>query len=82
MILVDVKVPSIDKVYDFKLNENLPVRAIIEEMAGIIGQKEQSKIVGDIEKLSICDDKRKRILQSEDTLLSAGVETGDTLILV
>lgn len=82
MILVDIVVPSVDKKYDFRLNENQPVSAVIEEIAMMIGQKEQSPIVGDRADLRLCDKKSGRILSNEDTLSSAGVGTGGTLILV
>ncbi|CBK75874.1 hypothetical protein CIY_34180 [Butyrivibrio fibrisolvens 16/4] len=41
MILVDINVPSIDKYYDFLLNENTPIASIIDEITEMIGQKEK-----------------------------------------
>ena len=42
MILTDVYVPSVDKIYDFQLNEKVPVSTVIEEITEMISQKEHS----------------------------------------
>lgn len=82
MILVDVIVPCLDKKYDFWLNENIEIRLVIEELAEVIGQSEKSPLSGAIEELQLCDMKRRRVLIKQDTLVSAGIKTGDTLTLL
>ena len=41
MIIVNVFIPLMDKEYEFKLNEDIPVCWIIEEITSLICQKEQ-----------------------------------------
>lgn len=82
MILVDVYVPSVDKVYDFQLNENTPVNMIIEEICEMVSQKEHTVLNGKIEDMLLCEKGSERILLKEDTLYSSGVRTGKSLILV
>ena len=82
MILVDIYVPSVDKIYDFQLDEDAYIYAIIEEVGELIGQKEHSQIVGNIENLMLCSTKDKRILSKDSTLSECGIQTGNSLILV
>ena len=82
MILVDIFVPSVDKVYDFKLNESIPISTVIEEIVEMVGQKEKSEINGDIGKLELCNDKTQEILNKTITLQNCGIQTGDSLILI
>ena len=82
MILVDVYVPSVDNVYDFQLDEDSPIYLIVEEIGELIGQKEHSNIVGNIENLLLCSYKDKRILPKDSTLALCGIQTGNSLILV
>lgn len=82
MILVDIYVPSVDKTYDFQLNEGIDIRTVVEEISEMIGQKEHSKIVGSTGDLFLCHYKTKRILDKGESLREAGVVTGDKLLLV
>lgn len=82
MIIVDVFVPSVDKIYDFSLNENVTVRAVIDEVGEMIGQKERCKIVGDVTRLQLYDRKTQILLDKNKTLRQCGVTTGGSLIFV
>ncbi len=82
MILVDIYVPSVDKVYDFQLNENTPINMLIEEISEMINQKEHTTLKGSIDDMLLCDKSSERILLKEDTLFSSGITTGKSLILV
>lgn len=82
MVLVDVFVPSVDKTYDFQLNENIAISVVIEEIAEMVGQKEKSQIVGSLSKMELCSSKDRVALHKEQTLPQSGVVTGDSLILV
>lgn len=82
MILVDIYVPSLDRNYDFQLNENAGVGTIIEEIGEMVGQKERSRIVGDVAKLALCDKRKKSVLDKERTLAECGIFTGSSLILI
>lgn len=82
MILVDIFVPSVDKTYDFQLNEQTPIDMLIEEISEMIGQKEHSEVDGDVGKLILCDRESQRILEKNRTLSECGIITGKSLILI
>lgn len=82
MILVDIKVPSVDNSYDFQLDENSAIYNIIGEVSELISQKEHCNIVGNTDELMLCCLKDNRILSINSTLKESGVQTGDSLILV
>lgn len=82
MVLVDVFVPSVDRTYDFRLNESIPVSAVIDEIAEMVGQKEQTKVVGKTNELQLYEKQTKRLLAKNKTLDECGVIQGNTLILV
>lgn len=82
MILVDIFVPSVDKTYDFQLNEMVPVNILIEEVSEIIGQKERCSIIGDIQDLKLCDRKKQCVLPDNSTLYDCGIINGSKLILI
>lgn len=82
MIFVDVYVPSLDKEYDFNLDEHATVGVLIEEIAEMISQKEQCKIMGNTEDLMLCLQDVGGILLNHQTLEEGGVHTGSRIILV
>ena len=82
MILVDVYVPAVGNTYDFQLEENEKISTIIEEVAELIGQKEHSQIVGNMNEFMLCSRERNTILAKSLTLSDQGICTGSSLILV
>lgn len=82
MILVDVFVPSVNKVYDFQLSETAPIYTVIEEISEMIGQKERAAIVGDPKELLLCDRKTHRVLEKNKTLSECNIITGHSLIFI
>lgn len=82
MILVDVRVPSIGREYQFKLEETMTVDALIVEMADVICRKEHLLPKGDVEQLYLCDGKRGTILNRSLSLAEQGVRNADWLIFV
>lgn len=82
MILVDIFVPSLDKTYDFQLNENIKIKLIVEEIVEMIGQHEHSTIVGSVDELELCSKTNGFVLDKNKSLLGSKVNTGDSLILI
>lgn len=82
MILVDVFVPSIDKTYDFQLNETIVISTVLEELGEMIEQKEHLELIGNIEDLQLCDRQRMMLLPKNRTLAESEIVTGCSLILV
>ena len=81
MIFVDVYVPSLDKEYDFHLDETVTVDTLIREMAEIISQKEQCEIIGNKKDFMLCLQEKEKILPFHMTLQECGVHTGSRIIL-
>lgn len=82
MILVDIYVPSVDQIYNFSLSENIGISAIINEVVGMICQKEQTELNGIQGNLNLYSIKDKRILPKDNTLLECNIMTGNSLMLV
>lgn len=82
MILVDVTVPSVEKTYDFNLDENAQIALVIEEIAGMICQKEHCEIIGNKEELLLCRYEEQVVLDRASTLRESGLENGGRLLLV
>lgn len=82
MILVDIYVPAVGNVYDFQLDEDEKIGAIVEEIGELIGQKEHCQIVGDMGELMLCSKGDKQILSKNMTLAASGIQNGSSLILL
>lgn len=82
MILVDIFVPSVNKKYDFYLDEYTPIYTIVEEVSEMIAQKEHCEINGNIKKLFLCDMKKKLVFSSSETLYKYNVVSGSQLLFV
>lgn len=82
MIIVDIYVPSVDKTYDFKLDENQHICVLLDEIIEMIRQKEQSYTLGQGKDAILAEKHSRRILDINNTLKNAGIHTGDMLILV
>jgi hypothetical protein len=81
MILVDIYVPILDKSFDFNLNEDAPVSAIIDEVSEMISQKERWPNPKNSQSLTLSFPERNCILAPEKNLRQAGVDTGSRLVL-
>ncbi len=82
MIIVEIKVPALDKTYDFQLEENVPLGELRKEIGEIICRKEQLSLKGDVNDLLIWDANGKRQLLLEKTAYENGLRTGDCILLV
>ena len=82
MIIVDVNVFILDKLYDFELNEEAKVREVIEEIVHLVEQKEKTAFTGDISDMVLVDNFRRDILNPDYTLAQQGIDSGWNLSLV
>lgn len=82
MILVDIYVPAVNQTYDFSLDENARISLLLEEISGMICQKEQCQLRGSVKELLLVSQSKKKILNSEKTLSYYRVNQGDRLMLV
>ena len=82
MIMVDVVVPSVDKTYNFALNENVSVDTVVEEISEMIEQKEKITLVGNVSEFGLYDSDQKIALPKGNTLQECAIKNGSKLILV
>ena len=84
MILVDISTPMFEKTYDFYLEENISTAQIIDEVIGIIAEKEGYTFSrnDDMANLNLFDEDRRLLLNSEESLIANGIKNGSRLILV
>lgn len=82
MVLVDICIVSIDKTYDFNLDEDTPIGVLIEEIGEMVSQKEKIMLEGKSEAFYLCSKKDRRILPKNLTLRKCQVRTGDYLLIV
>ena len=80
MILVDIEVPVQNRRYDFKLDENVYVTDILEELWEIVTLGKQEATGA--ENLMLCNCERKQILNNYQTLKQNGIGNGDCLMLL
>jgi len=82
MIIVDVEVPSIERKYQFSVEEHIPVDTLIAELVEIICQKEQCRLKGNAEELCLCSSEGRKILNYQSTLAQQGITNADCLLLI
>ncbi len=81
MILVDINVYALNKVYDFTLDETVPISAVVEEIAEIIGRLDNKDGIEGVEGLMLLT-KDGTYLQPNQTLEMCNINTGSSLILI
>lgn len=82
MIIVNVKVPALEKEYNFSLEEKAPVGDLIEEIVELILQKEGVLFSGDIREMVLCSLENGIQCARERSLSEYGICGGAELILV
>ncbi|NCB91980.1 MAG: glutamyl-tRNA amidotransferase [Clostridia bacterium] len=82
MVLVDIFVPSVNRTYDFNVDETAQVSMVQEELCSMICQKEQCGFFGDMKAFVLCDLQTRHILPKDKSLQECGVYTGKRLMLV
>lgn len=82
MIVVNVNVPALEKVYNFSVEEKAKVGELIEELVELIVQKECMPFGGEIEKMILCSLDSGAMCDKERCLSDYGVYGGSELMLV
>lgn len=82
MILVDIYTPVVDQTYDFMLDENSQLDAVMLEITEMIAKKNGSDLPADPEDFVLYHSQRGTPVQTDKTLFENGVKDGDRLILV
>ena len=73
MILVDIYIPSLDKNYDFQVDENVSIKSLILEITDMIENET---------KFMLCSMDQKKILEKYYTLKECDIRNGSKLLLV
>lgn len=82
MILVEIYAPATDRAYDFQLDENTEISAVIDEVAELIARKERCRPEGGPGRFSLCCRETERVLPKNRKLAECNIRTGSRLILV
>lgn len=81
MIIVNVRVPAMEKIYNFSLEERAKVRDLIEEITELISQKESVPFQGDLEEMILCSVENGEQCGKDCCLSDYGIVDGTELIL-
>lgn len=82
MIIVNIRVPALEKVYNFSIDEKVRTADFIEEIVEIIKQKEGVRFHGDIESFALCSVENGVNISRDRSLGEYGIRGGDELVLV
>lgn len=82
MIVVEIYVPYTDKKYEFRLNEDVAVSVVVDEICSVISEKEQRDILGKDKRMVLVHADRGVVLAGGKSLYESNIDTGDRLILV
>ena len=82
MIIVNIKVPALEKEYNFSVDENAPVQDLVEEIAELIVQKEGVQFSGNMEDMTLCSAEPGFQCARGSCLNDYGIYGGAELILV
>lgn len=81
MILVDIQVPALDKIYDFELEEDMQTGLLLDDILHLIARKE-GLYVEKKSGIRLYAFGQERFLDEEKGLGQQGVGNGERLILV
>ena len=82
MVIVDVNVPALEKVYNLSLEEKAKIDDLIEEIVELVLQKEHLDFKGDHHELVLCAVESGVQMKRDKTLNDYGIVGGAELILV
>ena len=81
MIIVDIYVPALDQVYDFRVEESCTTAVIVEEICEMIQQKEQIPAGVAEDGAVFFEEKTGRMLPLDKTLSECHIKDGCRLVL-
>lgn len=82
MILVEIKVPAVNGAYEFKLNEDVSVSIIIDEICAVICEKEQCGMPEGANGMILFDSDRGILLSKTLSLYENNIGNGSCLLLL
>lgn len=82
MILVDIYIPSLNRAYDFQVDENAPVENLMREIGEMLGNQTKAGKKPSADSFFLFSMEQEQILQGKASLKACGVKNGTRLILV
>lgn len=79
---VNIRLPMLSAEYEFDIDEKKQISAIIEEITETVCQQEHMALKGSPSQMLMLHGETKRILQSYQDPVRAGIKNGDTLIII
>ena len=81
MIMVDIRVPNLNRTYDFELDEEMKTGELLKKIIQTISEKESLKDCREDEML-LYDLNRETVLSENRSLRQQGVKSGEQLYLI
>lgn len=81
MIIVNVKVPVLEKNYDVQIDENVPMIIVIRDIADMISRENQYDVIQDKSRMLLWNDAIHRPVIREMTAAENGLQTGSSLTI-
>lgn len=82
MIMVDIYFPTVDEVYNLRVDENIKILYLIQEISEMMGKKYKSAQAVEADKFMLCTVDEKRILENDKTLAMYDIKNGGRLMMV
>ena len=82
MILTDIYVSALDKTYDFRVDETVPIYIVIAELVEIINREIRNEEKIDSESFDLCSYEFQGILPRDKTLGECHIRNGSKLFMI
>ncbi|MCD8361611.1 MAG: EsaB/YukD family protein [Lachnospiraceae bacterium] len=82
MILVEVCYRVLNRTYDFRVDETVPIGELVSQMVRSISQSERIPLAEDYGLFMLGDQSKREIFHPSSTLAENGVRSGATLFLL
>ncbi len=82
MILLDIYIPSLGMTYDFRIDENVRIINVLQEISEMLTNKYKSTLNKPAEEFMLCSITDGRVLNSNKTLAENKITNGCKLLMV
>ncbi|MBR1692809.1 MAG: hypothetical protein IJ711_08555 [Lachnospiraceae bacterium] len=82
MIMVDIYFPAVDQTYSLRLDENVKILSLIQEIGEMMCKKYRSSPEATTDRFMLCSLQKNRVLPNHTTLAENGIRNGERLMMV
>lgn len=82
MIMVEIYFAELNRTYDFRVEENVAVAQLVEDVVGKIAQLERIPVEKDPGVFILCSKRDRRIFDRDTTLAQNRICSGDQIMLI